>query len=126
MKPRHIYNQVNDSVSNDIKQEDTNQKKDIPMPAVKNDPKSNKAEEKKDIPQIARISADLVNIRKEAKADADILGTAVKNAEFKVDKNRTGNGYVGVIYGGIDGYIREDLVTVIDNPAYTANTVRKI
>lgn len=143
MKPRHMYNQLNDSVSSQInvKQEDTNQKNitmpnvvkqdntknDITMPAVKNDPKPKKQPEvKKDIPQIAVVNVDLVNVRKAAKADADILGTVVKNAEFKVNKNNTVNGFVCIRYNGVDGYIREDLVNVIDNPAYISNTVRKL
>lgn len=92
-----------------------------PAPVEAEEPKK----EENDIPKIAAIAVDLCNVRKDPNPTAAILGTAIKNAEFRVDKNNTGNGYVAINFGGVCGYIREDLVRVFDNPAYIAHDVRK-
>lgn len=82
-----------------------------------------KEEHKKDIPQIARVIVDLCNIRKNPNPNADILTTAIKNSEFKVDKEKTGAGYVAIKTLDTVAYIREDLVDVFDNPIYAAHEV---
>lgn len=98
-------------------------KEEVPTPApAKEEPKK----EEKKIPQIAAINVDLCNVRKAPSATADILGTAIKNAEFRVDTDKTGNGYVAINFGGIAGFIREDLVRVFANPAYVAHDVRTL
>lgn len=139
MKPKYNHRPYNNSAQSEEKKVNVNEdviKNEVPVneeipeesedtlndePVEKDLPKK----EERDIPQIAAIVVDLCNIRKSPSPTADILGTAVMNAEFKVDKLRTGKGYVAINFGDILGFIREDLVRVFDNPAYVAHDVRK-
>lgn len=79
-----------------------------------------KQENKPKRPQIARVIPDLCNIRKKPDANAPIVKTVSKNAEFKVDSQHSTDGYVAVSIEGDTAFIRKDLVTVFDNPAYAA------
>lgn len=76
-------------------------------------------EKKKEIPKQARVKCELCNIRKAADPNSEVLKVVSQGAEFKVTGNQ--NGYVKVAVGGIDAFIRQDLVDVFDNPTYVAN-----
>ena len=93
-------------------------KKEVPAP---------KKEEKKTlVPQLAKTNPDLTNIRAAADPNSAIVKTVAKGAEFKVDLDKSTDAYVAVSVQGEIAFIKRDLVTVYDNPAYTSNTVSKI
>lgn len=87
-------------------------------------PVQEETEEKKEtpqIPKIARIKEDLVNVRQRAKADAAIVQTVTRGAEFKVVDGESKNGFTAVSVNGSTAYIRSDLLEVFDNPIYVAH-----
>jgi hypothetical protein len=98
----------------------------------KSDEKVNPVESKRDktsvkkIPKIAKVIKALVNIRKSPSLEGEILTTAAQNAEFKVNEELCTNDFVSVMVDRAIGYIKADLVSVIDNPAYISHTVKQI
>lgn len=85
-----------------------------------------KEEKKPSVPQLAKTNPDLTNIRAAADPNSAIVKTVAKGAEFKVDLDKSTDAYVAVSVQGEIAFIKRDLVTVYDNPAYTSNTVSKI
>lgn len=74
-------------------------------------------------PKIARIIVDLANIRKKPSLDAEIVSTVTKGAEFKVTSPESKNGFTSINVGGVTAFIKSDLVSIFDNPAYVAHDV---
>lgn len=74
------------------------------------------------IPQLAKVTVDLANVRKEPSLTADIVKVATKNAEFRVASDKCTSDFTAINIQGDIGYIKTDLLVVFDNPAYAANT----
>lgn len=80
------------------------------------------------IPQIVRINEPQVNIRSTptAKDNSNIVKVVFAGAEFKLVKGASTGDFVAINVEGTTCYVMTKLVTIYDNPAYTANSVAAV
>lgn len=110
------FNTETNVVRNDaprVKQQDVNP---VVEKAIKKEVDEKSVQAKPSVTKFAQILADLVNVRKDPSATAEILREVPKGAEFKVLVVNQ-NGYVKVALDNGEGFIRKDLVKVYDNPS---------
>lgn len=109
-----------EEVVEEVKEETAPEEKSVPVYPKKDEPK------KKAIPQLCKTTPDLTNVRKAPSLNSDVVTTVAKGAEFKVDSAKSTDDFVAVSVQGDIAFIKRDLVTIYDNPAYKSNEVSKI
>ena len=84
-----------------------------------------KVAELSDIPKMVRVTADLVNIRKEPSTNSEAVKQVTKGAEFRVSTKESTSDFVAIIVDGQVVFIMKSLVEIFDDPVYKAHDVKK-